>query len=499
MNEDRAAAVARELHLESSAALGAVEFHGDSMLPLLRDGDALRVEPAPWESLRPGDVVVYRFDDRYPALRIAEKLDDKLFLTADNWSSPIFEAWRDDVLGRVTGFRRDGHDVSSDAGAWRRAATRARLKYRVGGAKTAVRRKVHALTKRLRADVAALRAGMVGMPEALQLNVSSVCNLTCRMCPYLGVHQDDAYLTFMSPETFERLLPAVKAVGAVHFSGSGEPLYNKHLLSFMARVRAECPKARIALITNGTLLRRDVAAELVRLGLDSLTVSIDGSTAATVEAIRRNSDFELIVENIRYLHELKRERGSPHPGIFANYMTGYGTYRELPDFVRLAKRIGIQEVRLLEIQPASAEDVADNLVEGMRQDEGRRLRYAIQLGQRLGVTIVPPMVSANACLFPYHPHVSESGEVYPCCYMDYDGRTLFDGARSVVLSALSFGNTDTAEFRRVWNAPAYRTFRRRNKTGDFPGHCGTCFDIRRTTAEKVARVLGPRPLQPGRG
>lgn len=498
MDQDRVAAVANELHLASAVALGAVEFHGESMRPLLRDGDALRVEPASWESLSPGDVIVYRFDDRYPALRIAEKLDDKLFLTADNWLSPVFEAWRDDVLGRVTGFRRDGREVASDAAVWRRAAMRARLKYRLGGVATAVRRKVRGLARRVRVDVAALRAGMLGMPEALQLNVSSVCNLTCRMCPYLGVHQDDAYLTFMSSETFERLLPTIKTVGAVHFSGSGEPLYNKLLLGFMDRVRTECPRARIALITNGTLLRRDVAAELVRLRLDSLTVSIDGSTAATVEAIRRHSDFELIVENIRYLSELKRDRGSPHPRIFANYMTGYGTYREIPDFVRLAHRVGIEEVHLLEIQPSCAGDVVDNLVEGLRDDEGRRLRYAIQLGQRLGVTIVPPLVSANACLFPYHPHVSESGEVNPCCFMDYDGRTLFDGTRQVELAALSFGNADTEDFRRVWNAPAYRTFRRRNKTGDFPGNCRTCFDIRAATAAKVARVIGPRPVQPGR-
>lgn len=494
-----AAAVARELHLENSAALGAVEFHGRSMRPLLRDGDTLLVEAAPWESLRPGDLIVYRFDDRYPALRIAEKLADKLFLTADNWPSPVFEAWRDDVLGRVTGFRRDGREVGSDAAAWRRAAALARLKYRYGRAKTLVRRKLRALVKRARAHVAALRAGMAGMPEALQLNVSSVCNLTCRMCPYLGVHQDDAYLTFMSLETFERLLPTIAAVGAVHFSGSGEPLYNKHVLGFMDRVRTKCPKAHVSLITNGTLLRRDVAAEIVRLGVDSVTISIDGATATTVESIRRNSDFELIVENVRYLSELKRERGSVRPRLFANYMTGYGTYRELPDFIRLAKSIGIEEVRLLEIQPSCAEDVVDNLVEGVRQDEGRRLRYAIQLGQRSGVTVVPPMVSANACLFPYHPHVSESGEVYPCCYMDYDGRTLFDGTQHVRLGALSFGNTDTADFRRAWNAPEYRDFRRRNKAGDFPGHCGTCFAIRATTADKVARILGPRPVQPGRG
>jgi molybdenum cofactor biosynthesis enzyme MoaA len=82
------------------------------------------------------------------------------------------------------------------------------------------------------------------------------------------VHQDDAVLSFMTSETFERLLPAIKHIGAVVFSGSGEPLYNKNLLSFIERTRAECPTAHISLTTNGTLLRRDVAAELVRLRVD---------------------------------------------------------------------------------------------------------------------------------------------------------------------------------------------------------------------------------------
>ena len=108
-------AIAQEILLESAGDLGRVEFHGSSMLPLLRDGDMLVVESVAWEQIAPGDIVVYRFDDRYPALRVMEKLQDKLFLKADNWPAPIFEAWRDDVLGRVAGLRREELIVATEA------------------------------------------------------------------------------------------------------------------------------------------------------------------------------------------------------------------------------------------------------------------------------------------------------------------------------------------------------------------------------------------------
>jgi len=491
-------AIAQEILLESAGDLGRVEFHGNSMLPLLRDGDMLVVEPVAWDQIGPGDIVVHRFDDKYPSLRVMEKLPDKLFLKADNWPAPIFEAWRDDVLGRVAGLRRDGVETACTARGWWRAARTAVLEYRLRSSAASVRRRARSLARRVRADVAAFRAGMVGMPEALQLNVSSVCNLECRMCPYLGVHQDDSVLSFMTSETFERLLPAIKHIGAVVFSGSGEPLYNKNLLSFIERTRAECPTARISLTTNGTLLRRDVAAELVRLRLDTLVVSIDGATAQTMESIRLNSDFARIVGHVEQLAELKRERGARFPRIFANFMVGYGTYRELPDFVRLAKRMGVEEVHLLEIQPSCHSDVRDNLAAGVQRDDGRQLRYAIQIGQRLGVGIQLPRVSPNACLMPYHPHVAENGEIYPCCFLDYDGRQLFDGRQEVKLEPLSFGNTDAKDFRTLWNSRDYVSFRRRNKKGDFPDGCRTCFDIRADTAHHVAHAVGRRPHQPGR-
>jgi hypothetical protein len=54
--------------------------------------------------------------------------------------------------------------------------------------------------------------------------------------------------------------------------------------------------------------------------------------------------------------------------------------------------------------------------------------------------------------------------MYPCCFLDYDGRQLFDGRQEVKLEPLSFGNTDAKDFRTLWNSRDYVPFRRRNRT-----------------------------------
>lgn len=57
--------------------------------------------------------------------------------------------------------------------------------------------------------------------------------------------------------------------------------------------------------TNATLLTADRAAELIDAGLDVLTISLDGTTADSYEAIRRGADFEKVIKNINRFLELK--------------------------------------------------------------------------------------------------------------------------------------------------------------------------------------------------
>jgi MoaA/NifB/PqqE/SkfB family radical SAM enzyme len=484
-----AALVARELQLEHSTKLGSVLFHGNSMLPFLRDGDELIVQPVAWESIRVGDIVTYRLDDRFPTCRVARRDGDKLVLRADNRPAS-FQVWRQDVLGQVVSRTRGGRILRATDWEWR-AATLARLgRHRLSGGMSRVRRRLRWARTRVRKRWLRLRHGYRELPPAIQFNVARPCNLHCRMCPYLELHSDESRARYMSVETFEKLLPVVPLLDRVHFSGSGEPTFNKDLTRFMRMVRERHPNKRIDLTTNGTRLTESLARELIDLPLYQVHVSFDGASPETVRAIRRGVDYSRVMANLRALDEQKRRLGRIHPIVMVNYMTGYGTYREIVDFVRLAKEVGVREIQLLEMQPACAEDFSDNLLNNLERDRGKALREAVKLAESYGIQIHLPITQRNACYYPTIPHIGEDGEVYACCFLDYDGRQLYSEGRVVQMPGISFGNAARSGFKQVWESEAFVELRTRDARGDFPEYCRACYNARIHTSEKVREVFG---------
>lgn len=475
--------VARELRLLHSDTLGAIEFHGSSMTPFLRDGDELVIEPVAFDDVAVGDVVTFRLEEKFPTYRVVKKRPHKLVLRGDNWPGRIFFAWREDVVGRVVARRRGDETLRRGDPAWRAAAAYVRLRDGARTAKHRVTTRIVGLRRRLGRELARRRSEFLDLPASVQIGISNPCNLACRMCPYLEVH--DFSRELLDAETFAKFLPVVRHLPNVHLSGFGETLLNKQLLAFIERLRATNPKITIAVTNNGTLLKEPIARGLVAAGIDRLVVSLDGATAETVESIRLGIDFDEVIANVRRFSAIKRELGATRPIIRLNYMVGYGTYEELVPLVRLARDVGAGEIRLLEMQPATEADTRENLLANLERDGGRNLREAMKLAQHHGIWLELPTTNEGRCLHPYTPHTSADGTVFPCCYLAYD-RKLFSGGREVTLPSLAFGNVREQSFAEIWNAPAYREFRERTARGDFTDFCKACHETRIHTSRKLA-------------
>lgn len=471
---------AQELQLCESARGAAVWFHGNSMSPFLQNGDELRVEPVTYDEIAAGDIITFRLFDHFPTLRVLHKGKNKITLGADHWRERKFVTWREYVLGRVVARKRGGKTLRAGAPAWK-LHTAAQLSAQL----------VRRIPRRLQRTFKP-RSADYTRPLNVQLNLSSTCNLKCRMCPYLAVHTSDERLKFMSTETLEAMLPTIREIRRVHFSGSGEPLFHREWSDFIARVRREVPDCVIDLTTNGTLLTRERADRLLELHVNKLHVSFDG-LPGHVETIRRNVNGTKVLENIRALAEMKRERGLKEPSIQINYMTGYGTYHDLIEFIRLARTVGINEIQLLEMQPATAADLAHNLLNDSRQDRGQALKTAIMLANHYDIGLHLPIISANACHFPSNPHIAEDGEVYPCCYLDYNGRKLYQDGREHFFPPLSFGNVNVSSMLEIWDVPAYAAFRSRNARGNFDSVCRVCYNSRQDTSQFLRELLELAP------
>jgi MoaA/NifB/PqqE/SkfB family radical SAM enzyme len=322
-------------------------------------------------------------------------------------------------------------------------------------------------------------------PPGIFIDISSYCNLSCKMCPYLKVHETP---TNMSMETFKKLLPEIEKIDHISIVGAGEPTINKNLIPFIKFAQEANPNVRVDLTTNGTLITEYLCNELIDLKLRRVVFSIDGANAQTVESIRLGVNFSKVIANIQLLHRLKEKKRSSSPIIRANFMVGYGNYKYLADFVILADETGINEIHFMEIQASNYDDYRDNLLNGIAKDEGKVLKEAINIAKEKGIKLSLPIMHETVCHAPYVPHISEEGEVFPCCYYAHH-RKLYSDGKEILLPSLSLGNTNRDGFRSIWNSRDYKQLRKDCDTGNFNEFCDACYKARLPTSEKIKKVL----------
>ena len=154
MTPEEVLSVARELQL-LCAPMTDVTFHGTSMEPLLRDGDRVILEAVDPVDIRPGDIITYRYLDRYPTRRVVERRSDRFQLSCDNWPGQTFCTTADDVLGRVVARVRDGERLTVTHDLWRQLQNSAVRAYR----RRQLRRSVRSALGRLRRAVSKTASG----------------------------------------------------------------------------------------------------------------------------------------------------------------------------------------------------------------------------------------------------------------------------------------------------------------------------------------------------
>lgn len=81
---------------------------GGSMLPAMIPGDVIQFHSCAAEHAEPGDVVLFRRDDRFVVHRVVTRTIDGLLTQGDALAEPDSPVSRDDVIGKVVGISRRG-------------------------------------------------------------------------------------------------------------------------------------------------------------------------------------------------------------------------------------------------------------------------------------------------------------------------------------------------------------------------------------------------------
>ena len=317
-------------------------------------------------------------------------------------------------------------------------------------------------------------------PVCLYLEVTNRCNLLCETCPRTFEALEPP--ADMSMALFTKIVDQAPNVARVVLHGVGEPMLVKHLPDMIRYLKAR--GVHVLFNTNGTLLAPKKHREIIDTGLDELRVSLDAAEAATFLKVRGKDMFDRIVRNVGSFTNLQAATGATTP-LVSLWLTGLKeTVDQLPDFVRLAARIGVREVHLQRLvfddQGFGMARPDSSLFESTRAEEEASIAEAQAIGQALGVTLdasgaTEPGLSLkkqaddkpwSTCRRPWSlMYFTAHGRALPCCIAPFSARG-YDN--------YTLGDATQQALREIWNSPAYRDFRAALVSDAPPKPCQGC-------------------------
>lgn len=221
-------------------------------------------------------------------------------------------------------------------------------------------------------------------PKVMEFGLSNTCNLECVMCngelsSRIRASEGRAALpTVYGDRFFAELDDWLPHLVHASFLG-GEPFLAAESFRVWDRLAVLDTGMRCAVVTNATRYDARVEGVLDALAFD-VTVSLDGVTAATVEAIRRHLDFVEALENARRFHEHTRRHGT---AFGFNFCLTPHNWHELGPFLAFADGWDA-DVRVISVsEPGHClHDIDEGaLAEVLAVWEAESARWATRLGR----------------------------------------------------------------------------------------------------------------------
>lgn len=184
-------------------------------------------------------------------------------------------------------------------------------------------------------------------PLYIALSCDETCNLYCPTCRsnvrVLNKEESD--------KLYDRLMkivrPMMKDCRILGGLGTGELFASSAISRFYKTLTAEeFPQLKLIITSNLQLLTKEKWAEFSNLlGFPKdFFVSMDGATKETYEHNRAGANWEKMMENLGYLCSLRKASNAHLEHIGLNFVVQENNFREIPQFVSMAKQLGVDAV-----------------------------------------------------------------------------------------------------------------------------------------------------------
>jgi len=274
-----------------------------------------------------------------------------------------------------------------------------------------------------------------GMPVALSVEPTTACNLRCPECPS-GLRAFTRDTGRLAKPLFSAIIDQLSPyVIHINFYFQGEPYLNPDFLDMVAYAKSR--RIYTSSSTNAHFLNNENCKKTIDSGLDELIISIDGTTQETYASYRKEGQLDTVIKGTETLIAMKQKMNIHHPKVIFQFLVVKPNQDQIPEIRQLARRLGVDELRLKSAQVYDFEN-GNPLI----PDNPRYSRYKKMPDGRY--TTRHPLV--NRCWKMWHGAViTWDGMVVPCCF-DKDAQHVM-------------GHLKDQEFKKIWRSPNYNRFR----------------------------------------
>jgi len=314
------------------------------------------------------------------------------------------------------------------------------------------------------------------LPLSVLVEVTSKCNLSCRMC---NIHHNNRSGIDISQKLLEITYILAEVANLIHSYGLGEALIRKDIVEIVGNYKLK--GAFVSIVTNGMLLKEDISRGFVEKSLDSLALSIDSANEKIFKDIRRGADLNIIKKNIKVLNEIKKSKNKNKPDLAMNVVIQKSNFYELADIIRLAKELGIYYVTFSPITTHEhISEIQDEAITPETLDWQGVLKRCFQEGERNNITInAERLYCILNGLFPEDFYkdkvpcpepfrffgIRANGDVYPCCNWDVNSPLEnIEGIDSV------------GDIIKIWRSERWKELREAVIKNNYPEICRKCMN-----------------------
>jgi len=239
----------------------------------------------------------------------------------------------------------------------------------------------------------------------------------------------------MTTETFNRIMDTFgQDIFFLLVYHQGEPYINKHFSEFVRIAKKR--RIYVTTSTNGHYFTAKTIRETIESGLDSMIVSIDGTSQESYARYRVGGTLEKVIAGTKALMLERQNMGSRTPNVALQFLVMKHNEHEIPEMRRLAGEIGVDRLLIKNIEVRSPEEADQWLPEN---EAFRRYHFD-------GNSLLVKNSEKESCTRPWlSTLINWDGTVVPCCF-DKNGH-------------YGMGNILNAQAAEIWKGDDFQDFR----------------------------------------